>query len=66
MFGGSKLIAGYESRRSDARMAMRKASPILDFYLYVFGYITKPTTPQAEAMVNRWEANRSSILINPK
>ena len=66
MFEGSKLVAGYESRTADARKAMRIASPILDFYLYVFGYITKPATPQAESMVSKWESDRSSILINPE
>lgn len=60
---GGKLIARFESARSDARLALRLASPTLDFYLYVFGYITKPRTPAARAMVDKWEADRSSIIL---
>lgn len=60
---GRKLIAEYEAKRSDARLALRTVSPTLDFWLYVFGYITKPRTPEARAMIDRWEADRSSILM---
>ncbi|KKN60911.1 hypothetical protein LCGC14_0527100 [marine sediment metagenome] len=60
---GRKLIAEYESKRSNARLALRQVSPTLDFYLYVFGYISKPRTPETEAMVDKWEADRSSILM---
>ncbi len=60
---GRKLISEYQSKGTDARSALRLTSPTLDFYLFVFGYITKPKTPEARAMVDAWEADRSSILI---
>jgi len=59
---GNKLISGWESKLSDARIRLREASPRLDFWLYVFGYITKPRTTAAQAMVDTWEVNRASIL----
>jgi len=60
---GRKLIAEYESKRSDARSALRMVSPTLDFYLYVFGYISKPKTLEARTMIDKWEADRSSIIM---
>ena len=59
---GSKLISGWNSRVGDAKSLMRTKSPKLDFWLYVFGYITKPKTTEAQEMVRRWEDNRSSMF----
>lgn len=64
--GGFKLISGWEGALSDARIRMRQASPTLDFWLYVFGYTTKPRTSAAQTMVDTWEQNKSSILENYK
>ena len=59
---GKKLISYWDSRRTDVRNALRRASPKLDFWLYVFGYISKPLTPEAEEMVRVWEADKPSIV----
>ena len=58
---GRKLISAWDSRRTAARGALREASPNLDFWLYVFGYITVPKTDEAKAMVDAWEKDKSSI-----
>ena len=60
---GRGVIAHYDAERSDSRSALREAIPTLDFWLFVFGYITKPKTDEARMMIDNWEADRSSILI---
>ncbi len=64
---GLKLISQYESKTSQARLNLRDISPQLDFYLYVFGYTpttaAKMRTPEAQAMVDKWEQDRTSILV---
>jgi len=60
--GDRKLISHWESRKTAARKALRQVSPQLDFWLYVFGYITQPTTDEAKALVDKWESNKSSIV----
>jgi hypothetical protein len=59
---GHKLISAYESALTEARRRMRVASPTLDFWLYVFGYIDQPKTATAKLMVDNWEKDRTSIL----
>jgi hypothetical protein len=59
---GNKLISGWESNLTDARVRMRQASPTLDFWLYVFGYTSSPKTAAAQAMVDNWEIDKTSIL----
>lgn len=59
---GLKLISQYRIKGREARENMRTASPRLDFYLYVFGYSDKPKTDEAQAMVDNWERDRTSIL----
>ena len=59
---GNKLISAYESALTEARRRMRVASPTLDFWLYVFGYIDQPKTATAKLMVDNWEKDRTSIL----
>ena len=61
---GRQIIAGYESARTEARTTLRQVSPTLDFWLYVFGYTSTLQTPEARVMVDKWEADKSSILIN--
>lgn len=61
--GGRKLISHWDSARTDARAALRTASPKLDFWLYVFGYITAPKTNEAKAMIDAWEKDKSSIVL---
>lgn len=58
---GKKLISYWDSRKTQVRQALRRKSPKLDFWLYVFGY-TKPITDEAKAMVSAWEADRTSIV----
>jgi hypothetical protein len=60
---GNKLISGWTSSLTDARVRLRTASPKLEFWLYVFGYIDKPKTTAAQSMVDAWERDKSSILI---
>lgn len=60
---GRKLISYWDSRRTDVRAALREASPKLDFWLYVFGYITAPKTDEAKAMIDAWEKDKSSIVL---
>ena len=60
---GRQIVSGYESEVSDAKGALREVSPMLDFYLYVFGYTTTTKTKAAKDMVAKWEADRSSILV---
>ena len=59
---GRKLISQYNTKIRVAREDLRTVSPYLDFYLYAFGYGTKPSTPESRAMVDRWEADRQSIF----
>ena len=59
---GRKLISEWESVVTEARQRMRNVMPQLDFYLYVFGYISSPRTPEAEEMVRKWELDKSSLL----
>ena len=59
---GLQLISSYSSALTRAREKLRDMSPTLDFWLYVFGYVTQPRTSQAKAMVDAWDRNRSSIL----
>ena len=59
---GNKLISAFESAKTEARRRMRVASPTLDFWLYVFGYIDQPKTATAKLMVDNWEKDRTSIL----
>jgi len=59
---GRQLISEWESMRADAKSALREASPRLDFWLYVFGYVTSVKTPEARVMVDAWEKDRTSIL----
>ena len=60
---GRQLISEYDSKRSNAKEALREVSPTLDFYLYAFGYVTTLKTPEARTMVDSWESDRSSIII---
>jgi hypothetical protein len=63
--GGTKLISTYERMVSQARENLRLATPKLDFYLYVFGYLGNVTdlkTDAAKALAVAWEADRESIL----
>ena len=62
---GLKLIAQYQASLTQAKSNMREASPHLEFYLAVFGYLGTPPafkTDAAEAMYRTWEADRTSIL----
>ena len=59
---GRKLISAYSSALTTARQRMRDLSPTLDFWLYVFGYISQPRTDTAKLMVDNWEKDRTSIL----
>ncbi len=59
---GRTLISDWDSQRTDARAALRYASPKLDFWLYVFGYIDSPKTDEAKAMIDAWEKDKSSII----
>lgn len=59
---GRQLISNWETTLSDAREKMREAMPQLDFYLYAFGYISKPRTDEARAMVIEWEKDKSILL----
>jgi len=59
---GLQLISGYQSQLTDGRAKLRMISPKLDFYLYVFGYVTTVKTDEARAMVDAWEQNRMSLL----
>ena len=58
---GKQLISYWDSRRTQVRQALRRASPKLDFWLYVFGY-TQPITEESKAMVMEWEQDRASIV----
>ena len=58
---GRKLISYWDSRRSEARGALREVSPKLDFWLYVFGYISEPKTDESKAMIDAWEKDKTSI-----
>lgn len=59
---GRQLISLYETMSSESRERLREASPHLDYWLYVFGYITKPRTPEARALVDKFDADRSIII----
>ena len=60
--GGRKLISLWDSRRTHVREAIRRESPILDFWLYVFGYVSSPKTPESKAMIDAWEKDKGSIV----
>ena len=59
---GRKLISLWNSRRTNVREALRRESPTLDFWLFVFGYITSPKSDEAKAMVDAWEKDKTSIV----
>lgn len=59
---GRKLISLYESMSSESRQRLREASPHLDYWLYAFGYITKPLTPESRALVDKFDADRTIII----
>ena len=58
---GDQLISYWDSRRTHVRQALRRASPELDFWLYVFGY-TQPLTEEAKVMAREWERDKASIV----
>ena len=59
---GKKLISGWESGLTVARAKIRYNSPMLDFWLYVFGYTTTSKTPAARSLIDSFEVDRSLIL----
>jgi hypothetical protein len=59
---GRKLISDWEGGLSEARSRLRLVSPMLDFWLYAFGYTTTVKTPAAQALASKFDANRSVIL----
>ena len=59
---GRALISDWEGGLTDARTKLRLSSYMLDFWLYVFGYTTTIKTPEARALANSFDSNRSMIL----
>ncbi|MBU2060033.1 MAG: hypothetical protein KKB38_20150, partial [Gammaproteobacteria bacterium] len=59
---GNQLISSYTNKLTKARGAMRQVSPKLDFYLNMFGYVDSQKTPEATAMLDAFEKDKTSIL----
>jgi len=58
---GNQLISSYTRKLTQARGAMRQVSPKLDFWLNVFGYVDSQKTPEAKAMLDAFERDKTSI-----
>jgi len=59
---GNKLISSYESKVTNVRVRARKDSPVLDFWLYVFGITTAPQSDSAKSLIGKFDADRTIIF----